>query len=53
MNRAQDFGRTALCNFVSVLPVLFSAIEFLFRVNLETAERSKALGSSGFSQRGA
>jgi hypothetical protein len=31
----------------------FPAIEFLFRVNIETAERSKALGSSGFSQRGA
>jgi len=53
VNRAQDSGCTALCDFVSVRHVLFSAIEFLFRVNIETAERRKALGSSRFSQRGA
>jgi len=29
------------CNFVSVRHVLFPAIEFLFRLNIETAERRR------------
>ncbi len=38
----------SFCSSCSLFP-----IEFLVRVNIETAERSKALGSSGLSQRGA